>query len=65
MSSSLSNIIKSLRYKGQITDEQCNVLLNKLKGHDKHLLNNAVNVVRCCECKYYEKADAKHRCQIW
>lgn len=63
--SSLSNMIKSLRHKGQITDEQCDELLNKLKGHDEHLLSNAVNVVRCCECDFYEKTDEKHRCQIW
>ena len=63
--SSLPNMIKSLRHKGQISAEQCDELLNKLKGHDEHLLSNAVNVVRCCECKFYEKVDGIYRCQIW
>lgn len=40
---SLKSRIKKFNYNGQITDEECQELLEKLKGHDKHLRNDVID----------------------
>lgn len=39
---SLSVLIKKLRFKNKITEEECDELLKKLKGHDREIYNKAI-----------------------
>lgn len=39
---SLSVLIKKLRFKNKITEEECDELLKKLKGHDMEIYNKAI-----------------------
>lgn len=54
---SLSVLIKKLRFKNKITEEECDELLKKLKGHDIEIYNKAI--------KEYQDKLSKEMHDLW
>ena len=40
---SLKSMLKKFKYKGQMTAEEYGEIIEKLKGHDKHLRNDVID----------------------